>query len=226
MTQLLRTIKKLTTVVSGAVSATALAAGGAAMANTPWDGGISLLPAKSPTAQEVHIFHNWVLMPVMVGISLFVLGLLIWVMLRYNAKANPTPKKFSHNMLVEILWTGIPIIILLFISLFSFDLLYKEDVIPDGKQVVTTADGQQSVFAFSNNFSERRMLKRSDHVEVFLADASGERKLSYRDDFTLEGLGDPEIQVELKETPAAGQNVVIRGGRTKVGPGKILGLFG
>lgn len=210
----------------GAISGAGLTAMTAALANTPVDGGISLLPAKSPTAQEVHVFHNWVLMPVMVGISLFVLALLLWVIVRYNSKANPNPQKFSHNMLVEVLWTGIPIFILLFIALFSFDLLYKEDVIPDGKQVVAAADGQQNVFTFENNFTERRTVKRAKHLDVLIADGAGERALTYRDDFTVEGLGDPEIRVALNETPARGQNVIIRGGRTRVGPGKIFGLFG
>ena len=165
-------------------------------------------------------------MPVMTGISLFVLALLFWVAVRYNAKANPTPSKFSHNTLVEVLWTGIPIIILLFIALFSFDLLYKEDVIPDGKQVVVEADGQQKVFAFANDFSKRRIVKRREHLQVSLADASGERSLSYRDDYSVEGFGQEEVLVNLKETPRRGQNVIIRGGRTRVGLGKLFGLFG
>ena len=141
MTHIMRTIKNK--LLAAATAATALAA--PALANNPVDGGIAMLPAKSAVAQEVHVFHNWILMPIMTGISLFVLALLLWVIMRYNSKANPNPRKFSHNTLVEVLWTGIPILILLFIALFSFDLLYKEDVIPDGKQVVAEADGSQNV---------------------------------------------------------------------------------
>ena len=59
-----------------------------------------------------------------------------------------------------------------------------------------------------------------------VADSAGVRPLAYRTDYTLEGLGEPEVLVALNETPAAGQNVIIRGGRTRVGPGKIFGLFG
>lgn len=222
MTQNLRHIRNK---IFAALSASGVL-GGVALANNPVDGGISLLPAKSAIAQEVHIFHNWILMPVMTGISLFVLALLLWVIVRYNAKANPTPSKFSHNTLVEVLWTGIPIIILLFISLFSFDLLYKEDVIPDGKQVVVAGDGQQTTFGFANDFSERRVVRRASHMEVVLVGNGNEQKLSYRDDYSLSGLGDPEIQVTLNNAPATGQNIVIRGGRTRIGPQKILGLFG
>ncbi len=211
-------------------AAAAAAIGSAVLSGSAWaqpsQGGISLQPAKSPIAHEVHAFHNWVLMPVMVGISLLVLALLVWVVLKYNAKANPEPRKFSHNTLVEILWTGIPIIILLFIALFSFDLLYKEDMMPDGKQVVFEADGSQSDFVFVNDFSERRMLKRPEHIEVSLAGADGEQPLRNRRDYRLEGLGEDVITVAFKEPPAAGESVIIRGGRTVVGPGKVLGVFG
>ena len=222
MTHIMRLIKKNLFAAGAAI----VAYSGTALANTPTDGGISMLPAKSGIAQEVHLFHNWILMPIMTGISVFVLALLLWVAFRYNSKANPVPRKFSHNTLVEVLWTGIPILILLFIALFSFDLLYKEDVIPDGKQVIVEADGAQNVFAFANDFSERRVVSRANHIDVLIADSAGIRTLAHRADYTLEGLGDPEVSVNLNETPAPGQNVIIRGGRTRVGPVKFLGLFG
>jgi len=118
-------------------AAAALAAfGGAALAQAPVDGGYALQPAATEIAEDVHFFHNWVMMPVMVGISLLVLGLLGWVVFRYNAKANPEAKKFSHNTMVEIVWTAGPILILLYIALFSFDLLFKEDVVPDADMTV------------------------------------------------------------------------------------------
>ncbi len=109
---------------------------------TPVNGGISMLPAATEVAEQVHFFHNWVLMPIMVGISLFVLGLLVYVVFRFNAKANPTPQKFSHNTLVEVIWTGGPILILLFIALFSFDLLFKEDVVPEADMTIKVSGYQ------------------------------------------------------------------------------------
>ncbi|MEM8936831.1 MAG: cytochrome c oxidase subunit II transmembrane domain-containing protein, partial [Pseudomonadota bacterium] len=93
-------------------------------------GGITMQPAATALAHEVHFFHNGVLLPIITFISLFVLGLLLWVLFRYNAKANPTPRQFSHNTLVEVIWTAVPIMILLVIAIPSFDLLYKEDVLP------------------------------------------------------------------------------------------------
>jgi cytochrome c oxidase subunit 2 len=63
-------------------------------------------------------------MPIIVGICVLVLGLLAWIVIRYNEKANPVPAKWSHNTAVEIVWTVLPVMILVGISLFSFRLLF------------------------------------------------------------------------------------------------------
>jgi cytochrome c oxidase subunit 2 len=76
---------------------------------------------------QINWFHNMLLVIITV-ISLVVLGLLVWVMLRYNAKANPEPSKTSHNTLLEVVWTAIPMIILVVIAVPSFRLLYFQDV--------------------------------------------------------------------------------------------------
>ncbi|MEM9263525.1 MAG: cytochrome c oxidase subunit II transmembrane domain-containing protein, partial [Pseudomonadota bacterium] len=60
------------------------------------DNGYAMLPASSALAEDVHFFHNAVLMPIITSITIFVLLLLLWVVFRYNSKANPNPKKFSH----------------------------------------------------------------------------------------------------------------------------------
>lgn len=177
-------------------------------------GGVSLQPANSAVAQDVHFFHNAVLMPIITFICFFVLALLIWVMVRYNRGVNPSPQKFSHNTLVEVVWTGVPILILLIIALPSFELLYKQDVTPDGKQAVIQADGQASEFVFANDFPERRMVKKSRHLEVLVAGGAETRRLRHKDDYTVEGFGEPELRVALKETPAAGERVIIRGGQS------------
>ena len=202
-------MKKLTATLSG------LGVWLAATANaqlTP--GGIAMQPANSALAEEVHFFHNGILLPIITVISLFVLALLIWVMARYNAKSNPEPRKFSHNTLVEVIWTGVPIIILLIIALPSFELLYKEDVTPDGKQVVVSGDGQTVDFVFPNDFAASRMVSRRSHLQVSLDDGAGERRLSYRDDYRVEGFGDPEVVVSFETPPAPGTRVIIRGGRS------------
>ena len=174
----------------------------------PVDGEIEMLKAGSKLAEEVHFFHNIILMPIITVISLFVLALLVWVMVRYNSKANPVPRKFSHNMLVEIIWTGVPIIILVAIALPSFDLLFKEDVIPDGKQIVADADGATSDFTFDNDFPASRMAAADRHVQVFLGNASGATGLVSGKDYRLEGLGTAKISVKLTQTPKAGDRLV------------------
>jgi cytochrome c oxidase subunit 2 len=189
--------------------------------NLPEDGGLGMLPAGSSIAEEVHFFHNGVLLPIITVICLIVLSLLLWVIVRYNSKANPVPHKFSHNTLVEVIWTGVPILILLAIALPSFDLLYNEDIVPDGRQFVFEADGSSSAYSVENDFPRGRMAASARHVHVFRASADGVRGLVSGDDYDIEGLGSPSLTVRLKETPAAGDRVLIRVGRSLVGaPGK------
>lgn len=202
-------MKKLTAMLSG-LGVWAAATASAQL--TP--GGIAMQPANSALAEEVHFFHNGILLPIITVISLFVLALLIWVILRYNSKSNPTARKFSHNTLVEIIWTGVPIIILLVIALPSFELLYKEDVTPDGKQIVATGDGQTADFVFANDFAESRMVSRRDHIQVILDNGSEQRVLKHRADYRLEGLGEAEVVVSLDAPPARGERVILRGGRS------------
>jgi len=82
--------------------------------------------AASPSAEHLQDFHNFLLY-IITGISIFVLLLLIYVVLRFNKKANPKPKQFSHNVLIEVIWTVIPVVILLVIVVPSFKLLYFLD---------------------------------------------------------------------------------------------------
>ncbi len=91
----------------------------------PTDGAMGLQPAASPLKHHAHFFHDAILLPVIVVISLFVLGLLIWCAIRYNAKANPVPATFSHNTFIEVLWTLVPVLILMVIAIFSFRLLFE-----------------------------------------------------------------------------------------------------
>lgn len=177
-------------------------------------GGITLQPANSAVAEDVHFFHNAVLMPIITFICVFVLALLIWVMVRYNRGANPTPRKFSHNTLVEVVWTGVPILILLVIALPSFELLYKQDITPDGKQEVFQGDGQATEFVFANDFPERRMVESRRHLEVLVASAAETRRLRYNADYSVEGFGEPEVRVSLNAAPAAGESIIIRGGQS------------
>jgi cytochrome c oxidase subunit 2 len=87
-------------------------------------------------------FHNDVLMPVITLISLFVLGLLGYVVWRFNEKANPTPSKTTHNTLIEVLWTVIPVFVLVFIAVPSFRLLTLELVVPPSDMTMKVTGSQ------------------------------------------------------------------------------------
>jgi len=75
-------------------------------------------------------FHNHLLLPITVAISLLVLGLLLWCVVRYNKRANPVPAKWSHNTPIEVVWTLVPVLILVFIAVFSFRLLFEYHDMP------------------------------------------------------------------------------------------------
>jgi len=118
-----------TTLLSGAFAGQALAKG-AELLGQPTPGAIDLQQAASPLKHHAIAFHNFILMPIITAITLLVLGLLIWIVIRYNKKANPVPAKFSHNTTVEIIWTIVPVIILMVIAIFSFRLLFDYNDMP------------------------------------------------------------------------------------------------
>lgn len=85
--------------------------------------------AASPVMEEISLFHDKVNV-IIIAITIFVLLLLAWVIIRYNAKSNPTPSKVSHNTMLEIAWTVVPILILVYIGIFSFKLLFLQYTYP------------------------------------------------------------------------------------------------
>ena len=117
---------------SGAVLAAAIAGNAFAeeVLGQPTAGAMGLQGAASPLKHQVIFFHNVILLPIITAISLFVLALLIYVMVRFNKKANPTPARWSHNTPIEIIWTVLPVVILMVIAIFSFRLLYAYHDIP------------------------------------------------------------------------------------------------
>ena len=91
---------------------------------TPWQ--LGLQPPVSPSALRINEFHDMLLW-IIFAIAIFVLLLLVWVIIRYNSKANPEPADFTHNVLIEVIWTVIPVIILIIIAIPSFKVLYYND---------------------------------------------------------------------------------------------------
>ncbi len=92
-------------------------------------------PAASPMMHQINDFHN-LLLVIITAISVFVLLLLAYVILRYRAKANPNPSRVTHNVALEIVWTIIPVLILLVIVVPSFRMLYFQDTIPETEMTV------------------------------------------------------------------------------------------
>lgn len=108
---------------------------GVAMAAQPQPWEIYLQPPGTEVMTDIHWFGDFTMW--IVGlITLMVLGLLITVMVKFNAKANPVPSKTTHNTMIEVVWTVAPILILLIIAIPSFRLLFKEVVIPPADMTV------------------------------------------------------------------------------------------
>jgi cytochrome c oxidase subunit 2 len=110
-----------------------LSAAAVAGAPEPWQ--LGLQPAATPVAEQLHELHNWLLV-IITLITVFVLVLLLYVIFRFRESRNPTPSKTTHNTLVEVMWTVIPIIILVGIAIPSFRLLYFADHTEEAEMTV------------------------------------------------------------------------------------------
>jgi cytochrome c oxidase subunit 2 len=105
----------------------------------PWQ--LGLQEAVTPVAQQIAEFHN-LLLVVIIAIAVFVTLLMLYVFVKFNAKANPTPKTTTHNTLLEVLWTAVPILILVVICIPSFKLLYFADSIKDAEMTIKAVGHQ------------------------------------------------------------------------------------
>ncbi|MEM6603763.1 MAG: cytochrome c oxidase subunit II [Pseudomonadota bacterium] len=92
--------------------------------------------------EKTTFFHEYILLPVIIGITIFVFLLMVWLVLRYREKDNPVPSKTTHNTPLEVAWTIIPFVILLFILNFSIDVLVFQDKEPPA-DVTVKAIGYQ-----------------------------------------------------------------------------------
>ena len=114
--------------VWGALGALAMlaATAPAALAEQAYDWQLGMQPAASEVRDRIDSLHNELLI-IITAITVFVLALLLWVVVRFNAKRNPVPSKITHNTILEIGWTLIPVLILVVIAIPSFRLLYFMD---------------------------------------------------------------------------------------------------
>ncbi len=127
--------------VSAFLATTALAQQSLEIVGRPTSEAMGFQPAATVNAREVHDLDHMLLIIITV-ISVFVTGLLLWVMWRYNAKRNPNPASFTHNSPLEVAWTIVPIVILVFIGAFSLPVLFKQMEIPPADLVVKVTGNQ------------------------------------------------------------------------------------
>jgi cytochrome c oxidase subunit II len=132
-----------------AVAGIAMVAGGAAFAELgqpkPWE--MTLQESGTPVMDNIVWFHDFLLVLITV-ITLFVLVLLIMVVVKFNAKANPVPSKTTHNTLIEVAWTLIPVLILVGVAVPSFRLLFLQLDLPKADMTVK-ATGKQWYWSYS-----------------------------------------------------------------------------
>ena len=133
-----------------AAAGVSLLAGGAALAEevgqpSPWE--LNLQASASPVMDSIMQFHDWLLVIISV-ITLFVLALLITVVVKFNARANPVPSRTTHNTLIEVAWTLIPVLILVGIAVPSFRLLFEELDIPKADLTIK-ATGKQWYWSYA-----------------------------------------------------------------------------
>ena len=134
-----------------AVAGIALVAGGAASAEellgqpAPWE--YKLQELATPVMDNIMWFHDWLLV-IITMITLFVLALLITVVVKFNARANPVPSRTTHNTLIEVAWTLIPVMILVALVVPSFRLLFLELDVPKADLTVK-ATGKQWYWSYA-----------------------------------------------------------------------------
>ena len=117
-----------------------------AAVGAPSDWQVNLPDSVTPLLDQMKSF-NELLLIIIVAIVLFVLGLLVWVMFKYNETTNPVPSRLSHNTTLEVLWTIVPVLILVVIAIPSFRLLFRQFDFPK-PDVVVKATGKQWYWSY------------------------------------------------------------------------------
>jgi cytochrome c oxidase subunit 2 len=148
-----------------AIIVIAACAGGAAYAGlgqpSPWE--MKLQDSATPVMDNIIWFHNFLLW-LIIGITLFVLALLVIVVVRFNAKANPVPSKTTHHTLIEVAWTIIPVLILVAVAVPSFRLLFQQLDVPKADLTIKVTGAQ-----WNWNFSYPD--DKIDFTSIMLTDA-------------------------------------------------------
>lgn len=146
----------------------------------PHDKGLGLQAPATALAEELNFVHNAILLPIITVITIFVMVLLLIVIFRFNEKRNPVPSKTAHNTVLEVVWTVVPALILVFIAVFSFPLLYRQLIIPE-PELTVRAIGHQWYWSYeypdNGNFTfDARMIRKADIQpgQIYLLDTDNE----------------------------------------------------
>ena len=154
-------------VLAVATVAAVVALAGVAWADQPHPWQLGMQAPATPIKERIHQFHDELLVIIFL-IAIFVLGLLLYVIVRFSAKRHPVPTRTSHNPVIEILWTVVPVLILVAIAIPSFKLMYYMDEVPDAKMTIKVTGHQwywsyqypdQGNLAFDSNMIQDKDLK-------------------------------------------------------------------
>ena len=155
-------MKKFLLTISATIYSTSV------LANQPKQWQLGFQDSASQSMTEIVSFHNNILLPIIIAISVFVLFLMIYTCIRFRASKNPNPSKTTHNVAVEVLWTLIPCLILIVMAVPSFKILYNQDTIPKA-DVTVKAVGYQWYWGYEypdeNIIFESYMIKEDELKE-------------------------------------------------------------
>ena len=137
-------------------------------------GQLGFQQAASPVAEEIHFFHDAILMPIITVITLFVLALLIYVCVRFSAKANPNPSRTTHSTILEVAWTLVPVLILVVMAIPSFRLLTHQIALPTA-DITVKVTGKQWYWSYEypkdgGDFSFDSLMKPENEINLAKGD--------------------------------------------------------
>jgi cytochrome c oxidase subunit 2 len=143
--------RRILSTAGAAVTTWAVLAGTASaqFVGAPRPGQIGLPEAASPIMREMVFFHDAILLPIITAISLFVLGLIVYVVSKFNEKANTNPSRTTHHTGLEVAWTVIPVVILLVIAIPSFRLLNHQLTMPEADMTVKVTGNSSWAWTWS-----------------------------------------------------------------------------
>jgi cytochrome c oxidase subunit 2 len=160
-----KTARALVLLTLGVIGIAAITAVAGAAEPKPWQLGFQ--PPATPVKDRLSAFHDELLI-IITLITVFVLGLLVYVIWRFNQQRNPVPSRTSHNTVIEMLWTVVPVLILVIIAIPSFKLMYYMDRVPNPEMTIKVTGHQwywsyeypdQSGLAFDSNIIPDDQLK-------------------------------------------------------------------